>query len=168
MSKILVCLCALSEIFAIVIMSGCSNIEPNAPYGFGVWDNNCNGIAVAVNQSDWDSGLFMNHEVNERYDLYLCDTAGKKIKTVFESRTIDGNPAWIDSMDYDISQGYLIVYSTMYGTGNYRREKVDISTLTIVESGTFLNTAIRHSIDTRTCNNKKIFWDHSNGWIELH
>jgi hypothetical protein len=148
-------------------VSGCSNIEPNDPIGFGVWDNNCNGIAVAVNQSDWDSGLFMNHEVNERYDLYLCDTLGKKIKTVFESRTINGSPAWIDSMDYDVLQGFLVVYSTLYGTGNYKREKINVSTLEIVEEEILPNTTMRHNIDTRTCNNKRIYWDYPASWIKL-
>src|SRR5665647_1871787 len=106
----LIFICNYVLVVLTIFLFQCSNIQSSDPTGFGVWDNNCNGIAVAVNQRDYDSGLFMNHSTNERYDLHLCDTSGKITRTLFTSRSVGGNLSSIDSLDYDIKQGYIVVY----------------------------------------------------------
>jgi len=146
-------------------MSNCSVINPADPSGFGQWDTDCGGIAVVVNQKDWDSGLFMNHETNQRYDLHLCDTSGNIIRTIFSGRTIDGSEASADSIEYNINKGYIVVFSTIYGTGNVKMERIDLSTLAVIESVTIDNNGLYHGHNDMDCNGKTISWDYTAKWI---
>lgn len=167
MSKIYIRLWNYCVVYAIAFLSHCSSIHPSDPTGFGKWDTNCGGIAVAVNQQDWDSGLLKNHETNERYDLYLCDTSGKITKTIFTARTVDGATSSIDSIEYDINKGYIIVFSVLYGTGKVKKEKINLATLSIVESVMLDNNGNYSSFNQTSCNGKVISWDYTANWIKI-
>jgi hypothetical protein len=148
------------------ILFSCSNISTGYVKGFGVWSDDCQGIAVAYNAYDWDSGIFMNHETNSRSGLHLCDTNGTIVKTLYLDRKIDGAETKIDSIDYVRSQNYLIVYTILFGTGNMRKERINATTGAIESSEEMISRSF-YSYYVKNCNDKKITWIYDKKWIEL-
>lgn len=158
----------IGTVYLISMISGCSRISESDPTGFGRWSDDCSGIALAVNKADWDGGLFMNHETNERCDLYICDTNGKVIRTVFTERKVDGAPSSIDSLVYDKMDGYITLYSKLYGTGKVKKEVVNLTDLSIglVEYIDVLNWYTGYQ-NMHHCNGKDINWNYELKWIEI-
>lgn len=155
----------------VLLISSCSRIEPMDPSGFGVWADDCSGIAVAVNLKDYNYGLLNDYETNGRYDLNLCNTNGDVVKTIFTGRKIDGGSTSIDSLDYNISKGCIIIYSRAGSTKLiYKKEKVNLSDLSIEELEV-INTKIWPipiSQDGLTsCGGKSIHWNSDRDWIEV-
>ncbi|MCX7727618.1 MAG: hypothetical protein N2053_12310, partial [Chitinispirillaceae bacterium] len=58
----------------VFLFISCGTIEPSTPMGVAVWADDGSEIACAINRSDFDGRLFMNHEVNMRYDIAHFDT----------------------------------------------------------------------------------------------
>jgi hypothetical protein len=144
-------------------------IEKMDPTGFGVGADDCSGIAVAVNQADWDGRPLMNHETNERCDLYLCDTNGTILTTLFSARKVDGNPSVIDSLFYDKSNGYVYVYTKMYGTGLLKMERVNLADKTIEALGEMdiIDWPLLSNFKSQPCNGRVVRWNAETNWIEV-
>lgn len=153
----------------ILLMTNCNRVEPMNPEGFGRWADDCSGIAVAVNQHDWVSGLTSNHRTNERYDLFLCNTSGDIVTTIFSGRKIDDVPSRIDSVDYVKSKGYIIIYSTVFHTSsNMQKEKINLSDLTIdILDGTNSMPTNYQQDDLSICEGKHVHWNKDRKWIEV-
>jgi hypothetical protein len=156
----------------VLLISSCHKIEPIDPSGFGAWADDCSGIAVAVNQKDYDSGFLRDHETNQRYDLHLCNTNGDIIKTIFSGRKVDDFPSSIDSIDYDNSKGSIIIYSGTYGTKPIvKKEKInllDLTTEVLEVIDDYKKWPGRSSQgDLSICDGKSIGWNSVRNWIEV-
>lgn len=156
-----------SIVLAVLIYITCGDIKPLDPVGFGVWVGSCDTIAVAVNQADYDSRLFMNHETNQRCDLHLCDRNGKIKKTVFTERKVGGSPSIIDSLEYNKPGGFIIIYTKRLGTGLVRKERYDLSdeSITMIEEFVVWNCCYRN--DTVYCDGRGLFWNVNTHWVEV-
>lgn len=146
----------------------CGNIKPMDPEGFGVWNSDCSAIAVAVNQADFDGRLFMNHEINERCNLFLCDTNGHIMKTIFNNRKVGGSGSIIDSLNFNKTGDTLIIYTKRMGTGLVRKEKCSLSSESIetVEEFDVWNYGANY-YDTVFCDSRGVHWNQELQWIEI-
>jgi hypothetical protein len=158
------------SVCTLFIFVNCGGIEPDDPTGFGTWADDCSGIAVALNRQDWDSRPLMDHETNMRSDLYLCDTNGVILETLFTERKVDGGESSIDSLEYYKSYGYIIVYSVLYGKGQIKKEKIYLSNKVIelveyIDGVNWSTYSSRH--DLSKCNGKSISWNSVSRWIEV-
>ena len=161
----------LASVFiaSVLFLIRCGGISPSDPTGFGVWSGDCRTIAVAVNREDYDNRPLMNHATNERCALYLCDSTGKVIRVLFESRTVDGNPTRIDSLEFNEEEDNIIVYSVLYGTGKVKKEKITISTGIIEEVATIetIDWGITHTLISAPCDSRCIKWNYETKWITI-
>ena len=96
----------------------CTGIEPLEPTGIAVWADDCSEIACAINRSDFDGSLFINHATNERYDLIICDSKGERLRTVLSNRGREsGFDYWeVNALFYMKSQGYILLKSQVSGS----------------------------------------------------
>ena len=133
------------------------------PQGFGVWSDDCTRIAVVVNKADWNSRLFMSHEINQRYDLYLCDFEGNIIRQIFSSRKINGIESSVESLIYNKSENYIIVETLLYGTGRRQIEKIS----TIDDKIEIIDLDLSSHSNKYLCSGKIISWNQSTKWIEI-
>ena len=156
-------------ILILFLLIHCGGISPVDPTGFGVWSEDCTAIAVAVNQEDFDGRPLMNHSTNERCDLYLCDSTGEKTAILFTSRTVDGHPTRIDSLEYNAEEGYIVIYSLLYGTGTIKKEKITIAGKKIEPLDTIdvMDWGISQTIVSAPCNSRCITWDYEKKWIVI-
>lgn len=103
-----------------------SGVEPSDPTGLAVWADDCSEIACAINKSDYDGRLFMNHPTNERYDVALFNDKGTRLKTIVSERKIDGFESSAEEIYYVKTKGYILIKSLMYNCGGSRWERLSL------------------------------------------
>ena len=158
----------ISAVYSLPLFLFCGGgIEPSTPTGFGAWADDCSQMVVAVNQSDFDNRLFMNHSTNERCDLHLCDSTGNIIKTFFRGRQVGGAPSVIDSLEFNKSGGQIIIYTKRLGTGLVRKERLTLSDESIETIEEFPVWNCCGTLVTAYCNGKGIVWKYGATWIEV-
>lgn len=84
-------------------------IEPQDPEGIAVWSDDHSEIACAINKSDYDNRLFMDHPTNERYDVVIYDSIGNQIKTIFSDRHTKDKIGTVLNFFYMKTRGYMLL-----------------------------------------------------------
>jgi hypothetical protein len=109
-----------------MLISCGGGIEPSDPTGLAVWGDDCSEIACAINKSEYDGRLFMNHPTNERYDVALYNDKGTRLKTIVSERKIDGFESCVEEIYYMKTRGYILIKSLMYNCGGRRWERLSL------------------------------------------